>query len=398
MSLSTPTTRDISDQIVAQLAASLGQTIPILPKAFCRVLAWALAGVFVLLFKYASFIFLQLFVAHASAEETEVNGKKVVPLIEWGVLLGVGRPLAGTRAEHLVSVTVTNQVGSLPSGTTLLRSETRVLYQTVAAVALNASTVQLRIKAIGDESGGDGSGAIGNLTNGDELTFANQPPNVGTLATVVSQVVTGADAETTDAYRARIVRRVQRRPQGGAHADYQAWGEEVQGIVAIYPYAGELPGGSGPGIVDIYVEADEASSGSPDGIPTAPQLAAVLDAINMDIGGKASRRPVNAAPLVMPITRAAFDFQILGLSPDTVDTRDAIKEGLDEYLRSREPYIVGLSSLPREDRITEAATSGIVDTIVNAYGATVTVVEMTPGPAYTLEHGQKAKLGDVDWG
>lgn len=386
MSLETPTTRDISDQIVGHLAASLSQSIPILPKAFARVLAWVLAGLFVLLYKYAGFIFLQLFVAHASDQETEVNGKKLIPLIEWGVLLGVGRPIASTRAEHMVAVAVTNQVDSLPAGTTLLRSETRILYQTVAAVALDAPTVQLRIKAIGDESGGDGSGAIGNLTNGDVLTFANLPPNVASQVTVVSQVTTGADAETTDAYRARIVRRVQRRPQGGAYADYQAWGEEVEGIVAIYPYAGD------PGEVDIYVEASEASSGSPDGIPTAPQLDAVLESIELNEAGLATRRPVNAAPNVLPISRVAFAVTISGLDPETQENKDAITEGLDEYLRSREPFIVGLSSLPREDRITEAAISGIVDTIVNAQGATVTTVSMTPGPAYTLAPGEKSKL------
>lgn len=386
MSLSTPTTRELSDQIVAQLAGSLSQTIPILPKAFARVLAWVLAGVVVLLYKYAGFIFLQLFVAHASSEETEVNGKRLIPLVEWGVLLGVGRPLAGQRAEHIVSVTVTNQVDSLPAGTTLLRSQTRVLYQTVAAVALNASTVQLRVKAIGDESGGDGSGDIGNLTNGDELTFANQPPNVGTIATVISQAVTGADAETIDAYRARIVRRVQRRPQGGAYADYQAWAEEVEGIVAVYPYAGQ------PGEIDIYVEATEASSGSPDGIPTGPQLAEVFASIDLNEAGKATRRPVNAAVNVFPIYRAAFDVTVSGLDPFTLENQQAINEGVDEYLRSRQPYIVGLSSLPREDRITAAAISGIVDSIVNAQGATVTTVSVTPGPARTLDPGQKAKL------
>jgi len=386
MSLATPTTREINDQIVGHLAASLSQSIPILPKAFARVLAWVLAGVFILLFKYSGWIALQLFVAHASDQETTVNGKKLIPLVEWGVLLGVGRPLLGTRAEHMVSVTVTNQVGSLPANTTLFRSETRVIYQTVAAIALDAPTIQLRIKAIGDESGGDGSGDIGNLTNGDELTFANQPPNVGRIATVVSQVATGADAETSDAYRARIVRRVQRRPQGGAYADYQAWGEEVEGIVHVYPYAGD------PGEVDVYVEASEESSGDPDGIPTAPQLAAVLESIELNEAGLATRRPVNAALNVLPITRQAFTVTISGLDPDTVENKGAIKDGLDEYLRSREPFIVGLSSLPREDRITEAAISGIVDSIVNAQGATVTIVTMTPGPAYTLGPGELAKL------
>lgn len=386
--METPTTRQLSDQIVGQLAASLSQSIPYLPKAFARVLAWVLAGAIVLVYKYAGFIFLQLFVAHASAEETRILGKKVIPLIEWGVLLGAGRPTAAQRAEHIVSVKVTNQSGEIKAGQGLLRAETRVQYQVVATVALNAPVVQLQVKAIGDDAGGDGSGSIGNLAPGDLLAFATQPANVASTATVVSQVVTGVDAEAVEAYRARIVRRVQRRPQGGAYADYQAWGEEAEGIVHVYPYAGVVPG-----TVELYAEATEESSGSPDGIPTAPQLADVLEQITLNASGLATRRPINAAPLVYPISRVVFNLAVSGLSPDTPETRTAIEDGVDEYLRSREPFIVGLSVLPRDDRVTDAAVSGHVDSIVNALGATVTTVKLTPGPAYTLGHGEKAKLG-----
>jgi uncharacterized phage protein gp47/JayE len=390
--IATPTTREVSDQIVDDLAGTLAQTIPLLPKAFVRVFAWALAGVFVLLFKYANFVLLQLFVAHASASETTINGKKVTPLIEWGVLLGVGRPLEAVRSQLSIAVTVKNQTGSLPAGSLLLYDATRIVYETVAEVALDAPTVNVTMRAIGDDAGGDGSGDIGNLPADTIVSFANTPANVATDAVVVSEVVTGADGEQTEAYRRRIIKHVQARPQGGAYADYRAWGESVAGIANIYPYAGELPGGSGPGWVDVYVEATLETAEDEDGTPTSAQLTAVEAAINLDVGGKASRRPANARLNLQPITRTGFSFEIAGLDPDTQATRDAIEAGLDEYLRSRDPYIEGLSVLPRDDRITEAATSGIVDTIVSAAGATVTTVSMTPGPAATLDHGEKAKL------
>ncbi|HKY40772.1 MAG TPA: baseplate J/gp47 family protein [Polyangiaceae bacterium] len=396
--ITTPTTREVSDQIVDDLAGTLAQTIPILPKAFVRVLAWALAGVFILLFKYAGFLLLNVFVAHASSKEVTVNGKKIIPLVEWGMLLGVGQPLAAVAAQLSISVTVKNQVGSLPSGSLLLYDATRIVYETVAAVALDAPTVTVTIKAIGDDAGGDGTGDAGNIPAGSILSFANTPANVATDATVVSSIVTGVDAEDIEFYRRRIVKRVQRRPQGGAYADYQAWAEEVPGIINVYPYAGELPGGSGPGYVDVYVEASLETAEDEDGTPTAAQLTAVEAAINLDVGGKATRRPANARLNVQPITRAAFAVQVSGLTPDTVEIQEAIQQGLVEYLRAREPFIVGLSVLPRDDRVTAAALSGIVDTIASAFGATVTTVEVTPGPAYTLGHGEKAKLdGDVNW-
>jgi uncharacterized phage protein gp47/JayE len=398
VSLPVPTTADLNTQIVSQIGAQLGQSIPILPKAFINVLAKVLAGVFILLFKYAGWMFLQMFVAYASDRETTVNGRKLVPLTELGRLFGVGDPEPATRAELNVTVTVLNQVGSLNSGQQLVRTESGFVYIVLAAVALNAPTITVRVRAISSPNLGDGSGSAGNLQPGDIIEFANTPAGVGTKAVVLSQAATAADAETTDRYRGRVLSKVQKRPQGGAYSDYVEWGTDVLGIINIYPYAGEDEGGSGPGQVDIYAEADPVSSGSPDGFPTAPQLALVLDSINLNgTSGKASRRPVNAAPNVRSITRETFDAEIAGLQPDTPETRAQIQDGLVEYMLSREPFIVGLTSLPRNDRITQSAVSGIVDTIASAAGATVTKVTLLHGgnpiTAFTLNHGQKSKFG-----
>lgn len=387
MSLQTPSTQAISDTIVSQIAASIGQSVPLLPKAFIRVLAKVLAGVFVLLWKYCGFMFLQLFVAYATAEPTTVNGKIIRPLVEWGRLIGIGDPLPALQAELLTTVTVKNQVGSLAAGSSLVRPETGVIYQTIAAVQLNAPTVQVRIRAVSDQSGGDGAGAIGNLQPNDVVEFANALPNVAKKAVVVSQTVTGADAEDIEVYRARIVSRFQAAPQGGAYADYQDWSLEVPGIVNAYPYAAAQPG-----VVQVYVEASVVSSGSADGIPTGAQLTQVRDAINLDVAGRASRRPVGAAVIVLPITRAAFSVTINGLTPDTADNRAAIKSGIAEYLATREPFIDGLSVLPKNNRITEAAVSGIVDGIVASSAASVVAVSLNSGPAYDLNNGEKAKL------
>ena len=92
MSLTTPTTKQISDNIISQIEATISQSVPLLPKAFIRVLAKALAGVVTILYKYAGFIFLQMFVRYASFSETTINGKTLTPLVEWGRLIGVGDP------------------------------------------------------------------------------------------------------------------------------------------------------------------------------------------------------------------------------------------------------------------------------------------------------------------
>jgi uncharacterized phage protein gp47/JayE len=400
MSLAVPTTQDIADNIVSQLEGQLSQTIPLLPKAFTRVLAKVLAAVFVLLYKYAGFILLQQFVRHATMAETTVNGKVIRPLVEWGRTIDVPDPEPALRTEFMVLVTVLTQVGSIRAGTKLINPTTGVVYKVLADVALNDTFVFPRVVACSDPSGGDGSGTLGNVQQGDSIEFASPVPNVNRTVIVSLVIDSGEDAESVDSYRARVLQKFQKRPQGGAYADYQQWGEEVAGIVAVYPYAS-----NDPGVIDLYVEATPESSGSPDGIATVGQRNAVIDSCNLNVEGRASRRPVNAALRAFPIARTGFDLVVSGLELNDpgrlAAVQDSIEQAVDEYLRSREPYIVGLSVPPRRDRITRAAVSGIVDTIVSTELGAVTSVEVQltgdDVAAHALEPGQKAKLGDVSY-
>jgi uncharacterized phage protein gp47/JayE len=82
-----------------------------------------------------------------------------------------------------------------------------------------------------------------------------------------SSAIAGADAETSNSYRARIVKRFQAKPQGGAYADYRVWVSDGARHRQHFPYTSTTPG-----IVDVYVEATPASSGNPDGIPMNSQL------------------------------------------------------------------------------------------------------------------------------
>lgn len=395
MSLQTPTTKEISDNIIAQLEASLNQTIPLLPKSFLRVLAKALAGVFVLLYKYGGFMFLQMFVSTASAKETTVNGIVLTPLTEWGRLIGVGDPVSATNAELLIDITVETQTGVLPSGSQLVSTDNGVTYITIGAVTLDAAVVQATVRAASDQAGGGGEGAIGNLDPGATISFANPLANVSRNALVVSQTVTGANAESTEAYRQRVIDRFQKRPQGGAYADYEIWGEGVAGIINVYPYTSDCPGQ-----VDVYAEATVESSGDPDGIPTTAQLQAVLDSIELDQNGLASRRPANALANAFPITRTGFDIRVTGLQVDNLaQVQTTITTAIEEYFLDRGPFISGLSVLPRRDRITRSAVGGVVDDIVSASGGIFSSVIVSQNSIntelYSLGIGEKAKAATV---
>lgn len=397
MTLTTPTTKEISDNLIAQLEVSLNQTIPLLPKSFLRVLAKSISGVFILLYKYNGFMFQQQFVRLASINPTTINGIEIQPLLEWGRLIGVLDPIPATNAELLIRITVKNQTGSLPSNTQLLGSQNGVTYMTLGAVLLDASTIDVIVRAVSDQSGGGGAGAIGNLDAGATLSFANPIANVSRNTVVLSQSVAGADAETNESYRQRVIDRFQKRPQGGALADYQGWSKEVAGIVNAYPYTSEFPGQ-----VDVYIEATAESSGSEDGIPTNAQLLAVRDNIDYDQNGLASRRPANALVNTFAISRSSFTIRVLGLTVENeAQVQSNITLALEEYFLQREPFIDGLSQFPRKDRITLSGITGVVDGIVSASGGIFSLVLLYKDSVgidnYFLGIGEKAKVSLVEF-
>ncbi len=77
----------------------------------------------------------------------------------------------------------------------------------------------------------------------------------------------------------------------------------------------------------------------------------------------------------------------------------ALEQGVDEFLRARAPFIVGLSTLPRLDRVTQGAVAGVVNEIAEANGASVASVTLIRSAItiveYTLAHGELAKLGTI---
>ena len=392
MALDVPSTQTVSDQIIAAIESEIGKSISLLPKSFTRVLSKALAGLWTITYKYTAWSHLQKYVAYASFNETEVNGRKLRPLVEWGRLVGVGDPVAATNAQLTVSFGVINTDSStLPAGSQLVHPSSGVIYITMSDVSLDADPETVNVLAASDTDNGGGAGVIGNRNVGDVLQWANPIAQLNTVgATVTGSTVTAADAESEDAYRARVVDRFAGRAEGGAYSDYAIWATEVNGIINAYVYTGGEPGS-----VEVYIEADEASSNE-DGIPTDAQKAAVEASIEQTSGGLASRRPVSAYVTVRKISRQGYDVTVNGLSTEDDATKAAIDQALDDYFRGREPFILGLSKLPRLDRVTVAAVSGVVDETAAAFGATVTsaTLALSGGAitADTLGEGQKAKL------
>ena len=383
MSYSTPTLAQLRDAFVAEVEAALATDIPLLPVAVTRVLGAMYAAGVMMIYKLAGWNLLQQYAEFASFDEVVVNGKAIRPLVAIGNSWGVPPPFGATRALQTVELTVVTQTGSIPANTRLTFSGNSFVYVTRSSVALNAATVQVDIESISGPNNGLGTGAASTIPIGSKVQFISAEPNVARDAVVVATLSAGEDAEKEASYRKRVLDKRRRPPQGGAHADYFHWALENQGIVAAYPY------NSFPGRIDVYIEASEASSGSADGIPTVGQIAAVQAYIDQP-----TRKPANDGVTVKAITRTGFDVTVNGLVVENASVVQArIEEALDQHLRTREPYIEGLSTPPRADLITEPTVSAVVLDVVQAYSGYVFSINTV---AYQkLEYGEKAKLGTL---
>lgn len=397
MSIDTTTIKGITDGIVSQLEQSLNTQFPLLPKAFNRVLAKSIASVFIMLTHYSNFIMLQQYVSACSDKDITILGFTINPLSFWGDLIGIAPRKEGERAVLSVDIDVTQTTGTLDAGTQLISAVNGFTYVTSQAYTLTSPSITIEVKAANDEAGNAGVGANGNLEIGDTLSFVNPPANVGKSATVSGQITTGANRESVDAYRSRVVTAFKRRKQGGAYVDYKLWGEEVDGIVNVYPYTGQ-----NAGEVDVYSEATEASSGSADGIPTPTQLEAVKQSIEFDENGKASRRPAGTFVNSYPITRTGFNVIVNGLIVNnTAQVQEEIERALTGFFIASEPYIDGLSVPPRTDIVSRVEVESVIVDVVKANngtfsGASVTT-NGTPVTVYQLGIGEKAKLNGVSF-
>jgi uncharacterized phage protein gp47/JayE len=406
------TASEISDLIVAQLETDLSTTIPLLPKSFIRVLAKVLGGVYVLLYHYAGWILLQLFVKTASNEEVVIGGVAITPLKQWGSLVGVFQD-EGQRAELEIEVSVLTTGGTLTSGTRFINPNTEIIYISLGDVAKDAATITVPVRATD-------AGEAGNLDIDAELYFVSPPADCEKTAVVTARTLDGVDAEETEVFRQNIIDRFAARPQGGAYADYRDWAVEVTGVLNAYPYSGgalqystgasfyndtglhTTDGGvtypSGAGQVDIFIEAETGV----DGIPSSALLEEVWEYIEADDTGLANRRNINAYVNVAAITRRTFDVTITGLAVvDAVATQAAIEAGLEDDFLEREPYILGLNIPPRRDMVSLMDVGGTVGKLAAANGGYVTAVSVSEDGLeddfFPLQEGEKAKLGTVTW-
>jgi uncharacterized phage protein gp47/JayE len=216
------------------------------------------------------------------------------------------------------------------------------------------------------------AGSIGNLDTGTTLMLAPPVINVSPTATVI-ELSGGADTETDDELRIRILRRIRQPPMGGCAYDYEAWALAVPGVTRAWCAPMEM----GIGTVTIRFMMDDlrASNG---GFP----LPADIDAVSAYID---TVRPVTVkdffveSPIPFPI-----NLRISYLDYDDGSTRAAIEQSLlQEFF---------LRATPGQYWYRAWSDEGIANAFgVNAYDLVASDVPM-PAPGYM------AVLGDLTYG
>ncbi len=292
----------------------------------------------------------------------------------WATTLGVQR-IPAQACEATATVTFL-AAGTLSDGATVSRQSDGAEYTVDGAVSLgSAGTASATLVAVT-------AGEASSLEVGDILVIQSPPIQVFSLVTVTAVVQAGAEQETLEALKSRVLAKLADPPQGGAEPDYIAWAKAFDSTIervwvrAGVPYLG--------GITVYFAIAGDDSAMVPSG-GAATALQAELRRL----------APVHSSDLVVVTapTGTAIDVDVT-LSPDNATVQGYVEDELRALLRNWYGDMDGTGSLLELDDVRDAIRRG-----VKRYSATGTFVLNTldgASPAdITLATGVLPYLGAV---
>jgi uncharacterized phage protein gp47/JayE len=239
MPFARPTLTELRAQSIEDITTSgVPGLTGLLRNAVLRVLAWAMAGLAYSVYGYADWI-ARMGVPFTAEDEF---------LYAWAALIGV-YPKAASSASG--SATFTGAADSvLPLGTPLRRPN-GTTYETTTEASINTlGNVTVDVLAL--DVGADTNAAVG-----EAISITTSIAGVNAQGLVATALTGGADAETNEQLRARMLAKYRAPPQGGAVADYIEWATEVPGCTRAW-CASEGAGG-----VIVWVMFDGNGNAAP---------------------------------------------------------------------------------------------------------------------------------------
>lgn len=293
MAYTVPSLKDLAQRARNAFRADLPGSDAWLWPNNIYVAAKVFAGLVWELFGYLRFINRQQFIKSANDYWLQQHGqeygigKKQASYAQGSVVL------TGTPSTSTVTTTIA-------AGTTFARSD-GTTYTTNSAVDLSfagQATVTVTCTT---------TGPVGNAIYGTTLTSTD--PNITAATVDTAGIGGGADQETTEQYRARLLNRKQQPPQGGSANDYATLAKEVAGVTRAWP----VKNAYGPGTVGLWFTMDGTY---PSGIPQASDVATVQAYID-------AKAPVTATAIVQAPRAYPIDVVVGNLTPDTYANRSA---------------------------------------------------------------------------
>lgn len=311
-----PTLRQLIDQALSDIRSNLPGADPLLRFSNLNVLANAVAALANGQYGYQDWIAKQSNPWTATEENLEA----------WAALKGIVRIPSSTSAGVVTFSGITGT--NVPAGSSLVRGD-GVEYTTDALVTIGGGgTITAAITAVE-------AGAAGNAVAGTTLTLGSAISGINSAADVTTACTGGADTETDDSLRDRMLEAYAHPPQGGSKRDYQEWARAVPGVTRAWCE----PNGMGSGTVVLRFMMDvtnAAFDGFPQGtdgvatdesrdtVATGDQLA-VADYI-FDL------QPVGALVYCVAPVDHPINFTITNTGTWSAATKAAVESAIDASL------------------------------------------------------------------
>lgn len=296
-----PTLTDLRNQVAQDIAASLPASDPLLRFSNLAITGVAQANLANLHYGYLDWIALQANPFTATDEALE----------GWAALKRVYRKPA-SAATGTVTFSGVNGT-AIPAGSRVVRGD-GMTGLTLADGVVAGGVVAVNVRMDADPSGV--SGAVGNAAPGASMTLSQAIAGVQSGGVIGVAFTGGADVESSDELRNRMLIAYQREPQGGSIVDYVEWALSVPGVTRAWC----LPNAAGVGTVSVHVMLD-VSNAAYDGFPqggngvaageprAAPATGDQLTVANVIL----PLQPVTALVYVMAPTAHPVDFSISGI-------------------------------------------------------------------------------------
>lgn len=290
-----PKLQDLIDQNATEIESRLPGVLVRVRRSLVGVLSRVFSGALAALYQYVEWLFRQAWPDAAEAEYLDWHGAR------WNV---TRTPAAAASGGASFPGGVGSNGTVVPAGTVLQRAD-GVQYRTTVDATVTTGVAALTVVAVV-------AGQSGNASNGVAFTLASPIAGVSSAGIATTAMAGGADVELDEPYRARILARIRKVPQGGADYDYEDWAKQVPGVTRVWVYPRAMGGNS---VVVRFMRDDD-----PTPIPDAGEVATVQAKID-------ALRPVTAKAYVLATVGVAQNFAIT-LTPNTPAVQAAVEAEL----------------------------------------------------------------------